>query len=66
MAKPNAQHKALRQCPLFRPKVERDRRRPARHPKHRNRASHEAASFCPQRGLIVPRLFPARRDVSAS
>ena len=27
MSKPNAQHKALRTCALFRPKVEHDRRR---------------------------------------
>ena len=47
MAKPNAQHKALRQCPLFRPKVERDRRKPSRQPKHRNRAAHEGGSFWP-------------------
>lgn len=34
--KPNAQHKALRQSGLFRPRTERDRRKPARHHKHRN------------------------------
>jgi stalled ribosome alternative rescue factor ArfA len=36
MPKPNAQHKALRQCGLFRPRTERDRKHPPRQPKHRN------------------------------